>query len=484
MKSTLTAAAVVLLLCAVSASAGTITSISPSSVKLNSGEHFLTIYGSGLGSVMVFDGPAGHFEVNTSASFTGSVVGWVPERIVQTAGTYTLWVRGGTGDSNVVNFYVQGMKVFPLVILMPEVLRVQPSTREGGYAKYEVIAIGGDDPNPTVSCDYASGSFFKMGLTTVTCVAQNIYGESARGQFQVNVLDQVAPKLTMPVDIQVKATSREGAIVDYKVDPAMDAIYGEVLVDCSPRSGSVFPIGRTAVQCLATDPDLNVANGSFMVEVLGDVSWYQLGLVTPAPIFVDADSPSGTYVKYDVRVTGTKDPAPTVTCSQRSGDLFPVGTTTVLCEAIDYNGMRGRGDFEITVVDPYPPEILRLYVSPSVLSPADGRLVPVNLDVSVADKIDMAPVCEVFSVTSNQNIDVNEGPKDDPKNYNWQITGPMSVELRASYTRTDRTYHVWVGCSDYFGNRVTQAAYVTVPATLATTAAPPEPGRRRAAGKP
>jgi hypothetical protein len=478
MKSTLAAAVAVMLLCAASASAGTITSISPSSVKVNSGEHFMTVYGTGLGTVMVFDGPAGHFEVNTNANFTGSVVGWVPERIVQVSGTYSMYVRGGTGDSNSVTFTVQGLKFFPLVLLMPEVLRVQPSSRDGGYAKYEVIAVGGEDPNPTVSCDIPSGSYFKMGLTTVNCVAQNIYNESARGSFQVHMFDHVAPKLTLPAPIQVRATSREGAIVDFKPS-ASDAIYGEVLVECLPRSGSVFPIGKTNVQCLATDPDQNVANGSFLVDVLGDVEWYPLTLHVPRPIFVDADSPDGTPVKYDVRVTGTKDQYPTLTCSHKSGQVFSVGTTTVNCEAIDYNGMRGRGDFEVTVVDPYPPEILRLYVSPEVLYPADGRIIPVNLDVSVYDKIDIAPVCAVFSVTANQNIDVNEGPKDDPKNYNWAITGPMSVELRAAYTRTDRVYHVWVGCTDYFGNRTTQAAYVTVPAGAALTTGQPQPGRRR-----
>lgn len=482
MKSTLAAAVAVILLCAASASAGTITSISPSSVKINSGEHFLTAYGTGLGTVMVFDGPAGHFEINTNANFIGSAVAWVPEAIVRKSGTYSVYVRGGTGDSNSVTFTVQGFKFFPLVILMPEVLWVQPKTREGGYAKYEVIAIGGEDPNPRVTCDIESGSFFKMGLTKVNCVADNIYGERAQGSFQVNVLDQIAPKLTLPEDIRVKADSREGTVVEFKPF-ATDDIWGEAAVDCLPRSGSLFPVGRTNVQCIATDNDLNVANGSFVVDVDGDVEWYPLTIDVPAPIIIDADSPEGTVVKYDVKVEGTKDPNPSVTCWPKSESLFAVSLTTVNCDAIDEHGMRGHGEFEVIVVDPYPPQIERVYASPEVITPADGRLVPVNLDVSVYDKIDVAPVCEVFSVTANQDIDVGEGPKDDPKNYNWAITGPMSVELRAAYTRTDRVYHVWIGCTDYFGNRSTEAAFVTVPAGAALTAQQPVT-RRRAAGKP
>ena len=123
----------VFLLFALGASAGTITSISPSSVKVNSGEHFLTIYGSGLGNVVVFDGPAGHFEVNTTASFVGSVAAWVPLEIVGRSGYYNVFVRGGTGDSNVVTFQVQGFKFWPFVIIVPEVLWVQPLNREGAY---------------------------------------------------------------------------------------------------------------------------------------------------------------------------------------------------------------------------------------------------------------------------------------------------------------------------------------------------------------
>ena len=480
MKSTLAAAVAVLLLCAASASAGTITSISPSSVKINSGEHFLTAYGTGLGTVMVFDGPAGHFEVTTNANFLGSVVAWVPEAIVRKSGTYSVYVRGGTGDSNSVNFVVQGMKFFPLVLLMPEVLRVQPSSREGGEVKYEVIAIGGEDPNPRVSCDIPSGSFFKMGVTTVNCVADNIYGETAKGNFQVNVLDHVAPKLTLPEDIRVKAESREGTKVEFQAF-ATDEIWGDVPVDCLPRSGSLFPVGRTNVQCFATDNDLNVGTGSFAIDVEGNVEWYPLTVEVPAPILVDAESPEGMVVKYEVKVGNTKDPNPTVTCTPKSESLFAVGLTTVNCDAIDENGMRGHGEFEVIVVDPAPPEILRVYASPEVITPADGRIVPVHLDVAVEDKIDLAPVCEVFSVTSNQPIDLKEG--DDPKNYNWAITGPMSVELRAAYTRTDRVYHVWIGCTDYFGNRSTEAAYVTVPAGAALTAQQPAT-RRRAAGKP
>jgi Ca2+-binding RTX toxin-like protein len=42
---------------------------------------------------------------------------------------------------------------------------------------------------------------------------------------------------------------------------------GNVPVDCSPASGSTFPIGETTVNCSATDNAGNTANGSFKVTV-------------------------------------------------------------------------------------------------------------------------------------------------------------------------------------------------------------------------
>lgn len=235
-----------LLLCAFSASAGTITSLSPNTFRVNSGEHFITVNGTGLGNRLIFDGPAGHFEVDATAIFTGSVVGWVPEAIIQRTGTYTLNVTGPNGNSGPATFTVTGFKL-PLALLLPEYVRVQPKSRDGGYVKYEVYTIGGSDPSPHVDCDIPSGEFFKMGTTLVTCVATNIYNEVARGSFPVYVRDEVGPVLSVPLEkIQVKADSIEGAKVDYRVS-AVDDIYGAVDVDCLPRAGSLFPIGETNV---------------------------------------------------------------------------------------------------------------------------------------------------------------------------------------------------------------------------------------------
>jgi len=451
-------AAVFFLLCAVSASAGTITSLSPNSFRVNSGEHFITVNGTGLGNRLVFDGPAGHFEVDATAIYTGSIIGWVPEAIIARTGTYTLNVTGPNGNSGPATFTVTGFK-FPLALLLPEYVRVQPKSRDGGYVKYDVFAMGGSDANPVIECDTPSGSFFKMGTTLVTCVATNMYQEQARGSFPVHVRDEVGPVLTIPREpIQVKAESIEGAKVDYKVF-AVDEIYGEVAVDCLPAPGSLFPIGTTMVHCAATDFDLNTGHASFPVEVIGDREPYPLFVEVPETIFEKAIDPRGAKVEWKINVTGTKDPDPRVTCTPPSGSVFPIGETVVTCDALDAWGMRGSNTFSVWVIDPTPPSIVELYAKPDSLI-ADNRLYPIDIYVSVKDDIDLQPVCEIYSVTSKDDIDLDDG--EDPKSYDWKVTGPLTLELRAERRNLSRVYNINVACSDYFGNIARSRTTVTV----------------------
>ncbi len=471
-----------LVVCAATASAGTITSINPSMIKVNSGEHFIAINGSGLGSTVVFDGPAGHFELPANAQFTGTVHFWVPLQIVAKSGFYNVYVKGGTGDSNVVQFEVRGIKFFPFVIIVSDLVLFQPSSREGGYAKFDVITAGGEinDPAPKIECFPASGSFFKMGNTPVRCTAVNSIGEKAEAAFTLSMIDTVGPVLDVPREpIVVKATSREGANVEYNVK-AYDEIWGDATPECLPRSGDNFPIGVTTVQCFASDLEGNVGAGSFLVEVLGDVKWYPLTVTAPT-VRVDARSAEGEKVEFKVEVTGTKDTNPTVTCSPKSGSLFPVGTNTVRCDAIDYNGMRGSTEFEVEVRDPNAPKFEKVYASPDLLRP-DSRIYPIEVVASAYDDIDLRPFCSIFAVTSNQ--DIHLGDDDSEKEYDWQITGDLSLDLRAESSRGDRYYDIWVGCSDFYGNRVNTTTRVIVSSTAQGASAPPTSSKKRAGGKP
>ena len=69
--------------------------------------------------------------------------------------------------------------------------------------------------------------------------------------------DATPPVITVPEDMVVEATSEQGAVVTYAVT-AQDDRDGTVPVECTPESGSTFPIGVTTVECTATDTAGNI----------------------------------------------------------------------------------------------------------------------------------------------------------------------------------------------------------------------------------
>ena len=72
--------------------------------------------------------------------------------------------------------------------------------------------------------------------------------------------------LTVPHRVKVRATTRTGARVYYSVS-ARDDTDPSPLINCSPPSGALFPVGRTTVTCSATDAAGNRATASFVVRV-------------------------------------------------------------------------------------------------------------------------------------------------------------------------------------------------------------------------
>jgi HYR domain len=72
----------------------------------------------------------------------------------------------------------------------------------------------------------------------------------------------------------------------------------------------------------------------------------------PSDITVEAPDASGTNVHYSATATDDRDRNPTVTCAPSSGSFFPVGATTVDCEASDASGNVATGSFRVQVFEP------------------------------------------------------------------------------------------------------------------------------------
>jgi N-acetylneuraminic acid mutarotase len=234
---------------------------------------------------------------------------------------------------------------------LPAPLNVNATNAQGATVNYSVTATDPDDTTSqiTISCTPASGSVFPVGTTTVNCSAQDAAGNTSTGSFPVVVQDVTAPTLQLPTTITMNATSPQGATVNYAVsatDPTNTA--AQIVITCTPLSGSVFPVGATTVDCSAQDPAGNTSTGSFRV-IVQDVTAPTLQL--PVTITADATSAQGVVVNYTTAATdptNTPDQL-TVNCTPPSGSVFPIGTTTVICDAQDPAGNTTTGSFPITV---------------------------------------------------------------------------------------------------------------------------------------
>ena len=90
------------------------------------------------------------------------------------------------------------------------------------------------------------------------------------------------------------------------------------------------------------------------------------------------------------------------------------------------------------------------------------KMVPVTIAVSTFDNCDPAPICKIISVTSNEP---ENGSCDGNKAPDWEITGDLTVDLRAerSGCGNGRVYTIQVQCTDAADNSSVDTVAVYVP---------------------
>ena len=129
---------------------------------------------------------------------------------------------------------------------------------------------------------------------------------------------------------------------------------GVASVTCDPTSGSVFPVGTTAVTCTATDLAGNTSTCTFNVTVNDTEDPVISGC--PSDITVDNDPGiCGAAVSWTEPTASDNCGIDTFTSDHSPGETFPVGTTTVTYTATDIHGNVTTCSFDVTVNDAEPP---------------------------------------------------------------------------------------------------------------------------------
>lgn len=223
-------------------------------------------------------------------------------------------------------------------------------------------------------------------------------------------------------------------------------------VNCSPSTGSFFPIGTTTVTCTAdSNPPPAFAPSassscSFTVTVLDTQA---PSIACPTNVNVQCTGTSGP--KYTLPTVTDNCPGAAIVCIPPPDFAFGPGTTGVNCEATDQGGNTARCSFTVTVKDTTPPTITSCLAPPPIpnLAGACSVLLP---DVT-------------GSVTATDNCTGVLVKTQSPP------TGPNT------FLEAGKTHVVTVVVQDAAGNQSSCALNVTVAAAPAAaieiTPAPP-----------
>jgi hypothetical protein len=235
-------------------------------------------------------------------------------------------------------------------------------------------------PGATITCLLATGSFFPVGTTGVTCEAFDVLNNMDTCSFNVTVADYESPVAECPGDISVAADPLVCyASVAYTASATDNCPGAFVACDFPPLAH--FPVGTTPVTCAAVDAAGNIDICGFTVTV-ADTEPPRLQL--PGHMTVPNDSNlCGANIAYQVTAIDNCSVS-SVSCNPASGSFFEAGDHQISCNAIDVHGNAVDGSFVITVIDTTLPVIS---YPAEITIPADSGICAASVvyDVSAID---------------------------------------------------------------------------------------------------
>ncbi len=228
------------------------------------------------------------------------------------------------------------------------------------------------EPTATDNCDgdlagylsrsHAPGDFFPVGTTTVSYVFEDATGNQETCSFDVIISDTQVPQISCNENITTTADEGENyATVIYTAPEGSDNCEGETIVQTEGlASGSQFPEGITVNTFVVTDVAGNTDTCSFTVSV----SDGEAPVISNCPGNISQNNDTlicGAIITWE-EPSVTDNATPTgdliINKSHSSGDLFPVGTTTVIYTATDENdNVSDTCSFTVTVTDTEKPVI-------------------------------------------------------------------------------------------------------------------------------
>ncbi len=275
-------------------------------------------------------------------------------------------------------------------LVVPANVTAEAVSTSGATVSYPAAQASDAGGLASVVYTQVSGTAFPIGTTTVTVTATDLSGNQTAGNFTVKVQDTTAPAVTPPANVTVEATGPTGRVVTYGNASATDAV-GVTSLMYSQASGTLFPIGVNTVTVTAKDAAGNTRNVNFTVTVRDTTAPV---VTAPANLVVEATAPGGAIVSYPAATATDAVGVTSLTYTQGSGTLFPLGVTIVTATARDAANNAGNANFTVTVRDTTAP----------VLAPPANITAEAQSAAGAVVDFQAASVTDAVGVTSLQSL--------------------------------------------------------------------------------
>ncbi len=287
--------------------------------------------------------------------------------IIGTSTNGTMTVTDESGNSESCVFTIKTIDTISPIVTCPSTQTFSTdSVCEYVLAGLTGLAVATDNCSQSTSIVLsqtpAFGTLLPVGTNTITIIAQDTVGNSSTCQFDLIVVDQVAPTITMcAANLNVYSDANcEATLGDYTSLIAVNdncSAFGNLTFGQSPASGATIT-ATTLITMSVTDENGNTGTCQFSALFTDTVA--------PTPIcpadFTLSINSSCQYTVPDItgNVTGTDNCSAfsnlTVTQNPAPGST-DLGVTPILFSMMDENGNIGTCITTVTPIDVTPPTV-------------------------------------------------------------------------------------------------------------------------------
>ncbi len=191
---------------------------------------------------------------------------------------------------------------------------------------------------------------FPIGMTTVTWTASDTSGNIASDTQIVTISDTTPPIITVPLDIEVEATSASKMLIEIGDATASDTIGIDSIINNAPKT---FNLGNTTITWTAIDTHGNNASANQIISVVDTTA---PTIEAPSDVIIEAQDAESNNVS--IGTASAQDIVGVILIENNSLEVFSLGEHLITWTAIDAAGNFATDTQKISVIDTTPPTII------------------------------------------------------------------------------------------------------------------------------